>query len=66
MIEVTVAIAAASRAVSLIKKGIQVGKDTSELSTQFAEFFDAKDKIDTAKTEAENAPLGKKYLLHNP
>ena len=62
MIEVTVAIAAASRAVSLIKKGIQVGKDTSELSTQFAEFFDAKDKIDTAKTEADNAPLGKKVF----
>jgi len=62
MIEVTVAIAAASRAVSLIKKGIQVGKDTSELSTQFAQFFDAKDKIDTAKTESENAPLGKKVF----
>ena len=62
MIEVTVAIAAASRAVSLIKKGIQVGKDTSELSTQFAQFFDAKDKIDTAKTESENAPIGKKVF----
>lgn len=62
MIEVTVAIAAASRAVSLIKKGIQVGKDTTELSTQFAQFFDAKDKIDTAKTESENAPIGKKVF----
>ncbi len=62
MIEVTVAIAAASRAVTLIKKGLSLGKDTQELSSQFAQFFDAKDRIDTAKAAAENAPLGKKVF----
>ena len=62
MIEVTVAIAAASRAVTLIKKGLSLGKDTQELSSQFAQFFDAKDRIDSAKAAAENAPLGKKVF----
>tara|TARA_R110002020_G_scaffold135973_4_gene303497 strand:- start:2067 stop:2537 length:471 start_codon:yes stop_codon:yes gene_type:complete len=62
MIEVTVAIAAASRAVTLIRKGLSLGKDTQELSSQFAQFFDAKDKIDKAKADATNAPLGKKVF----
>ena len=62
MIEVTVAIAAASRAVTLIKKGLSLGKDTQELSSQFAQFFDAKDKIDSARADAENTSLGKKVF----
>ena len=62
MVEVTVAIAAASRAVSLIKKGLALGKDTQELSSQFAQFFDAKDKIDKAKADSEHTPLGKKVF----
>lgn len=62
MIEVTVAIAAASRAVTLIKKGLQLGKDTQDLSSQFAQFFDAKDKIDSARADAENTSLGKKVF----
>ena len=49
MIEVTVAIAAASKAITVIKKGLALGRDTQELSSQFAQFFDAKDKIDKAK-----------------
>jgi hypothetical protein len=62
MVEVTVAIAAASRAVSLIKKGLALGKDTQELSSQFAQFFDAKDRIDKAKADSDHAPIGKKVF----
>ena len=62
MIEVTVAIAAASKAITVIKKGLALGKDTQELSSQFAQFFDAKDKIDKAKADSEHTPLGKKVF----
>ena len=62
MIEVTVAIAAASKAITVIKKGLALGRDTQELSSQFAQFFDAKDKIDKAKADAEHTPLGKKVF----
>ena len=62
MIEVTVAIAAASKAVTIIKKGLALGKDTQELSSQFAQFFDAKDKIDKAKADSDHAPIGKKVF----
>ena len=62
MVEVTVAIAAASRAVSLIKKGLALGKDTQELSSQFAQFFDAKDRIDKANADSDHAPIGKKVF----
>ena len=62
MVEVTVAIAAASRAVTIIKKGLALGKDTQELSSQFAQFFDAKDKIDKAKADSDHAPIGKKVF----
>ena len=62
MVEVTVAIAAASRAVTIIKKGLALGKDTQELSSQFAQFFDAKDKIDKAKADSDHASIGKKVF----
>ena len=62
MIEVTVAIAAASKAITVIKKGLALGKDTQELSSQFAQFFDAKDKIDKAKADSDHAPIGKKVF----
>ena len=62
MIEVTVAIAAASKAITVIKKGLALGRDTQELSSQFAQFFDAKDKIDKAKADSEHTPLGKKVF----
>ena len=62
MIEVTVAIAAASKAITVIKKGLSLGRDTQELSSQFAQFFDAKDKIDKAKADSEHTPLGKKVF----
>ena len=62
MIELTVAIAAASKAITVIKKGLALGRDTQELSSQFAQFFDAKDKIDKAKADSEHTPLGKKVF----
>jgi|TARA_B110000495_G_C22967976_1_gene567847 hypothetical protein len=62
MIEISLAIAAASKAVSIISKGLKAGREAGDLVNHFATFFDAKDKIDTAKTEAENAPIGKKVF----
>ena len=62
MIEVSLAIAAASQAVSTIKKGLRAGRDAQDLATQFASFFDAKDKIDTAKTESDNPAIGSKVF----
>ena len=62
MIEISLAIAAASQAVSTIKKGLRAGRDAQDLATQFASFFDAKDKIDGAKAQSEHAPLGSKVF----
>ena len=62
MIEISLAIAAASQAVSTIKKGLRAGRDAQDLATQFASFFDAKDKIDTAKTESDNPAIGSKVF----
>jgi len=62
VIEVSLAIAAASQAVSTIKKGLRAGRDAQDLATQFASFFDAKDKIDGAKAQSEHAPLGSKVF----
>ena len=62
MIEISLAIAAASQAVSTIKKGLRAGRDAQDLASQFANFFDAKDKIDGAKAESEHAPLGSKVF----
>ena len=62
MIEISLAIAAASQAVSTIKRGLRAGRDAQDLASQFANFFDAKDKIDGAKAESEHAPLGSKVF----
>lgn len=62
MIEVSLAIAAASQAVSTIKKGLRAGRDAQDLATQFASFFDAKDKIDGAKAQSDNPTIGSKVF----
>ena len=62
MIEVTLALSAAVRAVGVIKKGLALGKEASELSSQFGEFFDNKDKITAARAEVENTTLGSKVF----
>jgi len=62
MIEVTLALSAAVRAVGVIKKGLALGKEASELSSQFGEFFDNKDKIAAARAEVENTTIGSKVF----
>ena len=62
MIEVTLALSAAVRALGIIKKGLALGKEASELSFQFGEFFDNKDKIIAARAEVENTTLGSKVF----
>mgnify|MGYP003639794887 FL=1 len=62
MIEVTLALSAAVKAVGVIKKGLALGKEASELSSQFGEFFDNKDKITAARAEVENTTLGSKVF----
>ena len=62
MIEVSLAIAAASQAVSTIKKGLRAGRDAQDLATQFACFFDAKDRIDGAKAQSDNPTIGSKVF----
>ena len=62
MIEVTLALSAAVRAVGVIKKGLALGKEASELSSQFGEFFDNKDKITAARAEVENTTIGSKVF----
>lgn len=62
MIEVSLAIAAASQAVSTIKKGLRAGRDAQDLATQFANFFDAKDRIDGAKAQSDNPTIGSKVF----
>ena len=62
MIEVSLAITAAAQAVSTIKKGMRAGRDAQDLASQFATFFDAKDKIDGAKSQSQNNSIGRKVF----
>ena len=62
MVEISLAIAAASKAVNVISKGLKAGREAQDLASQFSTFFDAKDKIDTAKTESENPTIGSKMF----
>ena len=45
MVEISLAIAAASKAVNVISKGLRAGREAQDLASQFSTFFDAKDKI---------------------
>lgn len=62
MIEISLAIAAATKAIGVISKGLKAGKEAQDMASQFSTFFDAKDKIDTAKTESENPTIGSKVF----
>ena len=62
MIEISLAIAAATKAIGVISKGLKAGKEAQDMVSQFSTFFDAKDKIDTAKTESENPTIGSKVF----
>ena len=62
MIEISLTIAAATKAIGVISKGLKAGKEAQDMASQFSTFFDAKDKIDTAKTESENPTIGSKVF----
>lgn len=62
MVEISIALAVASKAVSAIQQGFQMHKDASELTSQFSQFFDAKDDIAKARAEAENTTLSSKVF----
>ena len=57
MAEISIALAVASKAVAAIQKGFKLHKEASELTTQFSQFFDAKDDIAKARAEVENPTL---------
>ena len=56
MIEIGLALAAASKAFELIQQGVQTGQDASDLIGKLGSFYDAKDKVQEAKEELERRP----------
>ena len=62
MLEIGLAISAASHAVAAIQKGLALHKDASELTDQFSTFWNARDKIAEARTQSDNATLGRKVF----
>ena len=53
MIEIGLALAAASKAFELIQQGVQTGQDATDLIGKLGSFYDAKDKVQEAKQELE-------------
>ena len=61
MIEIGLALAAASKAFELIQQGVQTGQDASDLIGKLGSFYDAKDKVQEAKQELERRPSSGAY-----
>ena len=61
MIEIGLALAAASKAFELIQKGVQTGQDATDLIGKLGSFYDAKDKVQEAKQELERRPASGAY-----
>ncbi len=61
MIEIGLALAAASKAFELIQQGVQTGQDASDLIGKLGSFYDAKDKVQEAKEELERRPASGAY-----
>ena len=61
MIEIGLALAAASKAFELIQQGVQTGQDASDLIGKLGSFYDAKDKVQEAKQELERRPASGAY-----
>ena len=61
MIEIGLALAAASKAFELIQQGVQTGQDASDLIGKLGSFYDAKDKVQEAKEELERRPSSWAY-----
>jgi len=53
MIEIGLALAAASKAFQLIQQGVEAGQDASDLIGKIGSFYDAKEKVQEAKEEVE-------------
>ena len=53
MVELTIALAAASKAFSVIKSSIQAGTDAADLLDKLGSFYDAKDQVEQAKEHCE-------------
>lgn len=53
MVELTIALAAASKAFSVIKSSIQAGTDAADLLDKLGSFYDAKDQVEEAKENCE-------------
>ena len=53
MIEIGLALAAASKAFELIKQGVEAGQDATDLIGQIGSFYDAKEKVQEAKEEVD-------------
>ena len=53
MIEIGIALAAASKAFQLIQQGVEAGQDASDLIGKIGSFYDAKEKVQEAKEEVE-------------
>lgn len=63
MIDPITAFATAQAAVAAIKKGIALGKDVQSLGSQLSAFFDAKDVVIRASTEARRKSKGDESSL---
>ena len=61
MIEIGLALAAASKAFELIQQGVQTGQDATDLIGKLGSFYDAKDKVQEAKEELERRPASGAY-----
>ena len=61
MIEIGLALAAASKAFELIQQGVQTGQDATDLIGKLGSFYDAKDKVQEAKQELERRPASGAY-----
>ena len=61
MIEIGLALAAASKAFELIQQGVQTGQDASDLIGKLGSFYDAKDKVQEAKEDLERRPNAGQY-----
>ena len=61
MIEIGLALAAASKAFELIQQGVQTGQDASDLIGKLGSFYDAKDEVQEAKQELERRPASGAY-----
>lgn len=62
MVEIGIAIAAATKAVGTLKKGLALGNDLVSLKADFNKVFDAKNALERAKAKQANRPLAQKLM----